>query len=132
MQVDDATGPAGTRTATQSSGAGPETTTDPALVAAINPRVRKSPFFDATVEDGLAAVSGYNHMWLPTSYGDPEAEYRRLTKGVAMWDVAAQRHIEVSGPDADDLVALATTVDTEGCGNRDPACTRPWSMWREP
>lgn len=87
-------------------------TRDPALSAAINPRVRKSPFFDATVEDGLASVTSYNHMWMPSGYGDPEAEYRRLTEGVSMWDVAAQRQIEVSGPDADELVQLVTTVDT--------------------
>lgn len=83
----------------------------PDLSAAIGPRVRTSPFFDATVAAGLAAVSTYNHMWLPMSYGDPAAEYDRLTTGVSMWDVAAQRHIEVSGPDADALVQLATAVD---------------------
>lgn len=89
-------------------------TTNPTLTAAINPRVRKSPFFDATVKDGLAAVTSYNHMWLPSSYGDPEAEYRRLTEGVSMWDVAAQRHIEVSGAQADELVQLVTAVDVTG------------------
>lgn len=87
-------------------------TRDPALAAAINPRVRKSPFFDATVEDSLASVTSYNHMWMPSGYGDPEAEYRRLTEGVSMWDVAAQRQIEVSGPDGDELVQLVTTVNT--------------------
>ena len=85
---------------------------DPDLLAAIGPRVRKSPFFDRTVEAGLAKVSTYNHMWLPMGYGDPEAEYRRLTEGVSMWDVAAQRHIQVAGPDADALVALVTVIDT--------------------
>ncbi|MDW3214941.1 MAG: glycine cleavage T C-terminal barrel domain-containing protein [Ilumatobacteraceae bacterium] len=84
---------------------------DPELLAAVGPRVRKSPFFDATVRAGLSAVSTYNHMWLPMSYGDPASEYERLTTGVSMWDVAAQRHIEVSGPDADALVQLVTAVD---------------------
>lgn len=84
---------------------------DPQILASINPRIRKSPFFDGTVEDGLAAVTCYNQMWLPTSYGDPDAEYRRLTEGVAMWDVAAQRHIEVRGPDADDLVQRIAAID---------------------
>ncbi len=51
-------------------------------------------------------------MWLPTGYGDPAAEYRRLTEGVSMWDVAAQRHVEVRGPDANELVQRVTTVDT--------------------
>ena len=85
---------------------------DPDLLAAIGPRVRKSPFFDRTVEAGLTKVSTYNHMWLPMGYGDPDAEYRRLTEGVSMWDDAAQRHIQLTGPDADTLVALVTVIDT--------------------
>ena len=72
----------------------------------------KSPFFDATIDAGLASVTTYNHMWLPMSYGDPGAEYERLTSGVSMWDMAAQRHIEVAGPDADALVQYLTIVDT--------------------
>ena len=84
---------------------------DPELLAAVGPRVRKSPFFDATVRAGLSAVSTYNHMWLPMSYGDADAEYERLTTGASMWDVAAQRHIEVTGPDADALVQLVAAVD---------------------
>ncbi|MGB3733870.1 MAG: glycine cleavage T C-terminal barrel domain-containing protein [Ilumatobacter sp.] len=90
--------------------------TDPELVAAVGPRVRKSPFFDCTVRAGLTAVSCYNHMWLPMSYGDPDAEYRRLTESVSMWDVAAQRHIAVRGPGADALVQYATAIDTTPVG----------------
>jgi glycine cleavage system aminomethyltransferase T len=90
---------------------------DPYLLASIGPRVRKSPLFDATVRAGLTAVSAYNHMWLPMSYGDPAAEYERLVDGVSMWDVAAQRHVEVAGPDADRLVQLVTAVDV---GRIDP------------
>lgn len=82
------------------------------LLAAIGPRVRASPFFDRTVALGLRSVSCYNHMWLPMSYGDPDLEYRRLTQGVTIWDVAAQRHIEVRGADADAAVQAVTVVDT--------------------
>jgi len=84
---------------------------DPELLAAVGPRVRKSPFFDATARAGLTAVSTYNHMWLPMSYGDPDGEYLRLTTSVSMWDVAAQRHVEITGPDAEPLVQLTTVVD---------------------
>lgn len=84
---------------------------DPELIASVGPRIRKSPFFDDTVRAGLTSVSCYNHMWIPMSYGDPEAEYRRLTEAVTMWDVAAQRHVRVQGPDADELVQHVTTVD---------------------
>ncbi|WP_423980951.1 glycine cleavage T C-terminal barrel domain-containing protein [Ilumatobacter sp.] len=51
-------------------------------------------------------------MWLPMGYGHPDEEYERLTTGVSMWDVAAQRHIEVAGEDADDVVQLVTVIDT--------------------
>ena len=63
-------------------------------------RVRKSPFFEASVESGLVAASVYNHMYMPTSYGDPDAEYNRLINGVAVWDVAVERQVAVKGPDA--------------------------------
>ena len=41
----------------------------------IGPRVRKSPFYDATIEAGAQAFTIYNHMFMPTSYGDTTAEY---------------------------------------------------------
>ena len=58
------------------------------LMLSVGARVRKSPFFGATRKAGLAAASVYNHMFMPTSYGDPAAEYDRLVNSVAMWDVA--------------------------------------------
>jgi aminomethyltransferase len=80
----------------------------------IGPNLRKSPFFDATVRSGARAFSVYNHMLIPADFGDPEAEYRRLMTGVAMWDVAAQRQVEVSGPDAGRLVQYLTPRDLSG------------------
>lgn len=80
----------------------------------IGPNLRKSPFFDATVRSGARAFSVYNHMLIPGDFGDPEAEYHRLMTGVAMWDVAAQRQVEVSGPDAGRLVQYLTPRDLSG------------------
>jgi aminomethyltransferase len=108
----------------------------PPLRAAVGPRVRTSPFFDATVAAGLTAVSTYNHMWLPMSYGDPDAEYRRLTEAVALWDVAAQRHLEVRGPDADALVQLVTAVDVTtvppGAGRYAPMTDHDGTLVNDP
>lgn len=64
------------------------------------PRVRRSPYHAATVADGVVSFSAYNHMLMPTGYGDPMAEYDLLVNGVAMWDVAVERQVEVAGPDA--------------------------------
>lgn len=73
-----------------------------------SPRVRRSPFFDATVAEGVVSFSPYNHMLMPTSYGHPEEEYRRLIEGVAMWDVAVERQVELVGPDAGKLAQILT------------------------
>lgn len=111
-------------------------TSDPDLLAAIGPRVRTSPFYASTLAAGLSTVSAYNHMWLPMGYGDPEAEYQRLTTGVSMWDVAAQRHIEVRGPHADDLVQYVTAIDIgsvdEGTGAYAPVVDHDGILINDP
>ena len=66
----------------------------------IGPRVRKSPFFDATMRWGARAFTVYNHMYMPTHYGDPVEEYWRLVTDVTLWDVSCQRQIRIFGPDA--------------------------------
>ncbi len=77
----------------------------------LSPRIRKSPYYEATVAAGLADFSIYNKMVMPTSYGDLEAEYRRLVEGVAIWDVACERQVEVSGPGAGECVQYLTARD---------------------
>ncbi len=74
----------------------------------IGPNIRTSPFFEATVADGVKTFSVYNHMAIPGHFGDPDAEYDRLLNGVAMWDVAAQRQVQLEGPDAMALAQLLT------------------------
>jgi glycine cleavage system aminomethyltransferase T len=71
-------------------------------------RVRKSPFFDATITGGVTAFSIYNHMFMPVSYGDPIGEYERVKTGVSMWDVGAERQVEIVGPDATTVAQLVS------------------------
>ena len=71
-----------------------------------SPRVRRSPFFESTVADGVTSFSVYNHMYMPTGFGDPNAEYWRLIEGVSMWDVACERQVELYGPDAGKLAQV--------------------------
>lgn len=78
------------------------------------PRVRKSPYFEATLAAGATAFTVYNHMYMPTSYGDPAEEYRRLTERVSLWDVAAQRQVEFAGPDAAGVVQYLCARNLEG------------------
>ncbi|MEE2769367.1 MAG: glycine cleavage T C-terminal barrel domain-containing protein [Actinomycetota bacterium] len=85
------------------------------LQIALGARVRKSPFFDATIACGVTHFSTYNHMFMATSYGDPDGEYEALTERVAIWDVACERQVEVVGPDALALVQYLSTRDMETC-----------------
>ncbi len=82
---------------------------------AIGSRVRKSPFYDATVSHGVKQFSVYNHMYMPMSYGDPVAEYEALTQKVAIWDVGCERQVEIAGPDAIELVEYLSTRGMRSC-----------------
>lgn len=53
----------------------------------------------------------YNSTLLPVGFGDPDAEYRRLTQGVALWDVTCERQVEIVGPDAHRLVQFLSARD---------------------
>lgn len=81
---------------------------------ALGANLRKSPYFDATLRAGVKSFSVYNHMLIPAHFGDPDAEYQRLMTGVAMWDVAAQRQVEIAGPDAERLVRYITPRNLSG------------------
>ena len=60
-------------------------------------RVRPSPFFEAAVAEGMMAANVYNRMIMPTSFGNPEAEYWRLINGVSQWDVGVERQVQLQG-----------------------------------
>jgi len=79
------------------------------------PRVHKSPFFDATLRYGARAFTVYNHTYLPASYGDNVADYWSLVNDVTLWDVACQRQVEISGPDAFDFIQFLTPRDMSKC-----------------
>ncbi len=80
----------------------------------IGARIRKSPFFNRTVAAGLTHASVYNHMYMPTAYGDLAAEYDRLINGVSMWDVSVQRQVSLKGVDAYRLARLMTPRNLDG------------------
>lgn len=102
----------------------------------IGPNIRKSPYFDATVAEGVQSFSVYNHMYIPGNFGDPDAEYDRLINGVAQWDVGAQRQVELVGPDADRLVQYLTTRDIAntkvGQGRYVPLCNHDGILINDP
>ena len=77
-------------------------------------RVRVSPFHESTIAAGASSFTIYNHMYMPIGFGDPAAEYERLTQAVALWDVAAERQVEIVGPDALKLANLVSARDLTG------------------
>ena len=78
-------------------------------------RIRKSPFYDSTRKYGAKGFTIYNHMFMPTVYTSPEEEYSSLVNDVTMWDVAAERQVEINGPDAYDFVRTLTPRNLEKC-----------------
>jgi glycine cleavage system aminomethyltransferase T len=81
----------------------------------MGPWYRRSPYFEATVRAGCRSYDVYNHTLLPGYYVDPDEEYQALLDGVVVWDVGAERTIEVSGPDADRLIDMMTCRDLTTC-----------------
>ena len=77
----------------------------------VQPWYRKSPYYEATKRHGCKSWGLYNHMLLPTLYDDPVTEYRALLDDVTIWDVAVERCVEISGPDAFELTNLITCRD---------------------
>ncbi len=82
---------------------------------AIGPRVRKSPFFDATRRYGARAFTVYNHTYMPTAYSDAVTEYWSLVNDVTLWDVSCQRQVEIEGPDAFRFIQFLTPRDMSKC-----------------
>jgi len=107
-----------------------------AVQLSIGARVHKSPFFKSSRNAGLAAASVYNHMYMPTSYGDPAAEYDRLINGAAMWDVACERQVALKGPDALALARLLTPRNLDGLvigqGKYVPRCNYNGAIINDP
>ena len=99
-------------------------------------RIRTSPFYEAILAEGVCSMTTYNMMLLPTSYGDPEGEYWRLINGVAMWDVSAQRQVQLKGPDAGRLAQILAPRDLSKCkveqGKYVPICNHKGVLINDP
>lgn len=74
-------------------------------------QIRKSPYFDATVRWGAKAFSVYNHMYIPRDFGDPEQNFWNLVNAAILCDVAVERQVEITGPDAARFTQMLTPRD---------------------
>ncbi len=71
-------------------------------------QIRKSPYFDATLRWGARDFSVYNHMYIPRDFGDPEQNFWNLVNDAILCDVAVERQVEITGPDAAEFVQTLT------------------------
>ena len=78
-------------------------------------QVRKSPYFDATVRWGAQGFSVYNHMYIPRDFGDPVQNFWNLVNEAILCDVAVERQVEITGPDAAKFVQLLTPRNLSEC-----------------
>jgi len=74
-------------------------------------RLRSTPYTDRVEANGVSGYTVYNHMLLPVSFKSIESDYEHLKKFVQVWDVAAERQVEISGKDSAKLVQLMTCRD---------------------
>ncbi|MDC0395594.1 dimethylsulfoniopropionate demethylase [Candidatus Pelagibacter sp.] len=74
-------------------------------------RLRSTPYTSRIEKQGVTAYTIYNHMLLPAAFGSIEDSYKHLKEHVQVWDVAAERQVEISGKDSAKLVQLMTCRD---------------------
>ena len=74
-------------------------------------RLRSTPYTDRIESQGVSSYTVYNHMLLPATFKNLEADYQHLKKFVQVWDVAAERQVQITGRDSAKLVQLMTCRD---------------------
>lgn len=99
-------------------------------------RLRPTPFLEAAKAEGLTNAMVYNRMVLPSCYGNLEEEYWRLINGVSMWDVAAERQVQITGRDAAKLAQILSPRDLSKCkqgqGKYVPLCNHIGTLINDP
>jgi aminomethyltransferase len=78
-------------------------------------RLRRSPFYEAEQRYGPLGYTVYNHTLFPIRYDTLENEYRHLLDHVTLWDVAVERNVEITGPDAFRFTQMLTPRDLSSC-----------------
>ena len=99
-------------------------------------RLRRSPYYESTLAEGVTGFTPYNRMLLPLGYGDPDKEYWQLINGVQLWDVAGERQIQLRGPDAARLAQILSPRDLSNCvigqGKYVPLCNHAGAIINDP
>jgi len=103
---------------------------------AIGRRIRSTPYSHRVEQAGVKAYTVYNHMLLPSLFESAEKDYWHLCQHVQVWDVAAERQVELKGPDAARLAQLMTPRDLSKIellqGKYAPICTADGCIINDP
>src|SRR5438034_1808266 len=78
-------------------------------------RLRRSHYFEAEQRYGPKGYTVYNHTLFPIRFDTLENEYWHLLNNVTLWDVAVERNVEITGPDAFRFASLLTPRDLSTC-----------------
>tara|TARA_B100001057_G_scaffold498555_1_gene605915 strand:+ start:1133 stop:2269 length:1137 start_codon:yes stop_codon:yes gene_type:complete len=78
-------------------------------------QIRKSPFYNSTINSGVKGFSVYNHMYIPRDFGDPEENFWNLINDAILCDVSVERQVEIRGKDAEKFVNYLTPRDISKC-----------------
>jgi len=74
-------------------------------------RLRATPFTPRVEAAGVSGYTVYNHMLLPTVFNSLEEDYAHLKQYAQIWDVSAERQVQIEGPDAHKLACMISARD---------------------
>ncbi len=74
-------------------------------------RLRATPYSTRVEAAGVSGYTVYNHMLLATAFNGMEEDYAHLKKYAQIWDVSAERQVQIEGPDAHKLVCMVSARD---------------------
>ena len=64
---------------------------------------------------GASGFSVYHHMYIPRDFGDPVQNFWNLVNTATLSDVAVERQVEITGPDAARFTQLLTPRNLSQC-----------------
>ena len=74
-------------------------------------RLRATPFTSRVADVGVSGYTVYNHMLLPTMFEGLREDCAHLKQYAQIWDVSAERQVQIQGPDAHKLACMISARD---------------------
>jgi aminomethyltransferase len=78
-------------------------------------QIRKSPYTDVALRWGAVEFSVYNHMYIARDFGDRVQNFWNLVNEAILCDVAVERQVEITGPDAAKFTQYLNCRDLSNC-----------------